>query len=132
MTFQMEAPYESPATNMRLPNPDLRDVEVFRADVLVYKSRSNDFYSYARTNDDRELNFTWSMLSREKLAEVLEFMNSFAGQNIKLITHDGEIWKVLLLTSPVEISLDKLTKPCGTGLQESGSITLEFIGKRIS
>ena len=58
--------------------------------------------THVKTNDNRRLTQTFRMLDRQKAVEVVEFFKYYNSDKIRLTNWKGEIWKVNLLTNPID------------------------------
>lgn len=129
--FRLEAPYNATAQITVLPNPDLDDEESYDIATLVRKSMNGKIYSYNSrpSSTEKRLIFSWTNIARGKIVEVIEFIEIYSGKFIRVIDHNGKIWKMILETNPTTFLIEKRAVPAG--FNESGSFTLSFFGKQV-
>lgn len=97
----LQAPFELVQTTVVLPNPILNDNENLILNLTIRRSMTNVKYTYVKTSQNRKLKYTFT-LDRMKSLELQEFINSYNGANIKMLNWKGELWRVKLLTNPVD------------------------------
>lgn len=128
MSFRLEAPYSSVAQITMLPNPSHDDAEGMDIQTVVRKSMDNIVYTYISSPalDAKVYTLTWNNIARGKILEMIEFIELYGANFIKLVDHRSRIWKVLLETNPSSFTTEKRAVPAG--YNESGSFTLVFVG----
>lgn len=128
----MMAPYGAPMMLTLLKNPELGNEE--SADVVVGHRKAMDGtrYSYVKTSDKVQLNWSWRHVDRGKLIEVEEFVRAFTGEEIQLVDWNGDVWRARLLTTPSDFEINVRSSPCLPGNNEAGDFTLRFLARRLT
>lgn len=129
MAFRLEAPYGGVAQITALPNPALDDAEGMDVQTIVRKSMDNIVHTYISRPaiDAKVYTLTWNDVARGKILEMIEFIELYGADFIKLVDHRSRIWKVLLETNPSSFTTERRATPAG--YNESGSFTLVFVGE---
>ena len=83
--------------------------------------------TYIKHNNNRRLTYTFSIV-REKGLELEYFFKQHNGHSMKLITWEAEIWRVFLITNPLNFNQPRRSAICGPQVE----IDLEFEGVKIS
>lgn len=117
---------------MQMPNPDHGNTKGQDLAVDFKKSIDNTRYTYVKSSSRKRLTFTWEVLGRGKLVEVQEFYKNYAGDNIRLTDFRDNSWDVIFAEDAIDITMDRRTGNVGGARYESGSLTLEFLGVKIS
>jgi hypothetical protein len=82
-------------------------------------------YTYVKARAGRK-KFQWEFeIARNKALELREFINSYNGQLIQVIDHDGDTWIGYLRNNPFEFAGAGRAGPSWPG-GETMTITLEF------
>ena len=126
----ISAPYTGPKVQITLPNVSIGDQRRLVGKVNNKLAMDGTRYTYIKTNNDRLLRLTWDMLSRTKIEEVIEFIEFACDKEIRIIDYESATWKVILLTNPAALEMDRRGSP-SSQIEEVGSVTLEFIGVEI-
>lgn len=125
MIFQ--APFEFIQTSIVVPSPLLDDTENLISNIKLNRNMEGEAYTYIKTSKSRLLKYTF-ILDRLKGLEFEAFLDAYNGSNIKMQNWKGEIWKVKVITNPIDF--------VQTGRYEPGSdrtdVNLEFEGIKIS
>jgi hypothetical protein len=123
----LQAPFELIQTTVVLPNPLLDDNENIVSDLVLRRSMDNTAYTYVKTSNNKRLRYTF-VLSRMKALELEGFFNSYNGADIKMINWKGEIWKVKLITNPIDFVQTRRNEPGG----DRTDVNLEFEGELLN
>lgn len=119
----LQAPFNLIQTSVILPNPLLDDNESLVSNLMLRRSMTNVPYTYVQTSKNRRLRYTF-ILNRMKALELEAFFDSYNGADIKMLNWKGEIWKVKLITNPVDFVQTRRAEPGGDGTD----VNLEFEG----
>lgn len=119
----LQAPFNLIQTSVVLPNPLLDDNESLVSNLLLRRSMTNVPYTYVQTSKNRRLRYTF-LLNRMKALELEAFFNSYNGADIKMLNWKGEVWKVKLITNPIDFVQTRRAEPGGDGTD----VNLEFEG----
>lgn len=118
----IQAPWGAITKTIVLPSPLFQDSENLVDDLTIDWAEDGTLYTYVRTQLNRRLNYTFQ-LTRQKALEFQDFIDSFNSDSWKLTNWKGEVWKVKLVTNPVEFVPSRRGSPCGPTTDVS--ITLE-------
>ena len=132
MSFVLTAPLPTILTTMQMPDPDHGNPKGQDLNVDFKKSINNTRYTYVKSSARKTLTFTWDVLGRGKLVEVQEFYKNYAGDQIRLIDFRDNVWDVIFAENPIDITMNQRSGNAGGARFESGSLTLEFLGVKIS
>ena len=119
----LQAPFGLIQTSVILPNPLLDDNESLVSNLMLRRSMTNVPYTYVQTSKNKRLRYTF-ILNRMKALELEAFFDSYNGADIKMLNWKGEIWKVKLITNPVDFVQTRRAEPGGDGTD----VNLEFEG----
>lgn len=117
----LQAPHELVQATMFLPNPLFGDNESDKIEANVRRAMNGDYYSYIKTNTNRQINLEFE-LERVKALELDEFVTAYTAYNIRLTDHRGRVWSVVLLNNPTELINANLKNRYQVTLQFEGSI----------
>lgn len=95
----LQAPYELIQATIFLPEPEYSNSEALSTQLIIRRSMSGKPYSYPKSDGKIKLSFSL-ILTREKSAELVEFVSAYSGYNWKLTDHKEKYWKVILLNEP--------------------------------
>lgn len=89
------------------------------------RSMNGVLYTYVKSREGRK-RFRWDFeIARNKALELREFINSYQGEIIKIIDHDGDEWIGYLRNNPFEFTGAGRAGPEWPG-NETMIVTLEF------
>lgn len=123
----LQAPFDLIQTSVVLPNPLLDDNEGLVSNLTLRRSMNNVARTYVKTSKNRRLRYTFVM-NRLKALELQAFCNSYNGADIKMINWKGELWKVKLITNPIDFVQTRRHEPGGARTD----VNLEFEGVMLS
>lgn len=109
-----------------LPNPEFDDSEANTDTLTVYRSMSNQIYTYVKRQELRKLAYSFRM-SRKKSLELRRFFDSERTNKIEIMNHKSEIWIGYLTTNPINYTAVRLAQPCG----EEVDVSLDFEAVRV-
>lgn len=122
----LQAPFELIQTSVILPNPLLDDGENLISNLTVRRSMDGTARAYVQTSKNRRLKYTFT-LARMKALEAEAFFDAYNGATIKMLNWKGEIWKVKLITNPLDFVQTKYYGLDG----DRTDVNLEFEGELI-
>lgn len=122
----------TPTETVSLPNPDLGDTEGLNVETNYREAMNGKPWIYHKSTDHRTLSFTWSALGRGKLLEVAEFVKAYLGETITIVDHNDVTWSAVCDNDTISIDTTGRAAPLPEGRSERGSVTLSFIGKKLS
>jgi len=125
-------PAVGPITALLLPNPILGNTEGQGISVEPRVSMNGARYSYVKSSDRKQMSFSWDVVGYGKLVEVQEFFKLYIGDHILLTDFRGDIWDVIFGENPITVTVDTKSDNAGGPRNESGSLTLEFLGVQIA
>jgi hypothetical protein len=123
----LQSPFEGPETIIALPKPLVGNTENIVSDMLLKKSMNGVKRTYIKTNRNRRLTYTLSM-TRDKGLELENFFKLHNGHTMRLTTWEAEIWRVNLITNPLDFNQPRRGAVCGPQVE----IDLEFEGVKLS
>ncbi len=118
----LQAPFNFLQTSIVLPAPLFGDTENITNEMSLRRSMNGVTRTYIKTNSHRRLTYTFRLNDDLKSLELLEFLRFYNSDLIRLTNWKGEVWKVNLLSNPIDLVQ---TRRFGT------DISLEFEGERI-
>ena len=123
----LQSPFEGPETIITLPKPLVGNTENIVSDLLLKKSMNGVKRTYIKTNESRRLTYTFSM-TRDKGLELENFFKLHNGHKMRLTTWEAEVWRVNLITNPLDFNQPRRGAVCGPQVE----IDLEFEGVKLS
>ncbi len=122
MSLVLQAPYELIQTTILLPSPELGDYTSPQVKTSIRNSENGVIYSTVKSN--LGIKFEWDFrLTHAKARELRLFLDNYNSKFWRVTTWEDEMYKMKLLTNPVDFSPISLTT----------TITrLEFEGIRIA
>lgn len=123
-TVTFTGPFTSPTTTVTLRAPKFGNVDSVDVATIVRRNRGGEFkVSRPSTWPTIEvLKMTWEGLADSTRADLLSFMEQFAGKEVGFLDHEGKQWRGVVLT-PV-LSVAQAYRVCAF------EIELEFRGRR--
>ena len=121
-----QAPFELIQTSVILPNPLLDDNEGLISSLITRRSMDNILRTYVQTTKNRRLRYTF-VLNRLKALELEAFFDAYNGTSIKMLNWKGEIWRVKLITNPIDFVQTRRAEPGG----DRTDVNLEFEGVKL-
>lgn len=112
-----------------LPNPDLRDHAKVERGQGFKAAMSGKLYGRAPSPRPKSMTWTFSSLTRLKAHEVIDFVASSAGKDVRLIDSSDVSW-IVRITKPV-LDVTTTGRGIGAGVQESCSLTIELEGEKL-
>ncbi|KKM83661.1 hypothetical protein LCGC14_1307150 [marine sediment metagenome] len=122
----LQAPFELIQTSVVLPNPLLDDNEGLMSTLITRRSMDNTLRTYVQTTKNRRLRYTFA-LNRLKALEVEAFFDAYNGATIRMLNWKGEIWRVKLITNPLDFVQTRRAEPGG----DRTDVNLEFEGVKL-
>ena len=132
MSIQLAAPFEGPKTITILPNPDFGDEEAIDTTLNYAESMDGTPYTYVERSGNFRIRMQFTNQGRGKMLEVQEFLQFYAGEEIKLTDHNDRIWQVVYVPNQTIFTHDKRSYNSGGPRKEAGSFSLEFTGVQIA
>jgi len=120
-------PYATPTLTVSLRNPELGDSLLIENRVQVRQDMSGDLHSFRRTPVSRRLLLTFIELSKPKVQELIDFITTSAGDEIKYTDYDSVVWRGYIM-NPAEFTT--IGRKNGTCIEVS-TITIEFRGSQV-
>jgi hypothetical protein len=99
--LSLQAPFSFLTSTIILPNPLLQDGENLVDQLDIKWAEDGTLYTYVRRVTDRRLDYTFR-LTREKSLELQDFIDAYSADEMRLCNFKGEIWRVKLVTNPVQ------------------------------
>lgn len=128
MSFVMQAPYPALKTTSLLPSPQFANTQGLKAKLKsIMRSMNNKRYTYVQTSPDQLLAFQF-LMTRAKSLEIREFVLAYFGSQIKITTHEGEVWVVRFINDPFEFTGERRAEPA----REMYTINLTMRGTKVS
>lgn len=118
MTLILQYPHISPTVTITLPNPQQGDAEQRSLKTKIGVSMSGKLTTTISTGNLVRLIYSFDKLTRT----LITALSAMPAGDIKLTDWNGYIWKVKLLSNPIEYTENKSFYAC----------QLEFSGTRIS
>ena len=118
----LQAPFSFLQTSVVLPCPLFGDTENLVSEMSLKRSMNGGTVTYVKTNANRRLTYTFRLLDTLKAREIMEFFKYYNSDYIRLTNHKSEVWKVRLLTNPIDF--------VKTG-RFSTDVSLEFEGEKL-
>lgn len=109
-----------------LPNPQFDDSESTGDILTVYRSMSNQIYTFVKVQPFRKLTYSF-IITRQKAIELRKFFDNERANKIEVQNHKTEIWIGYLITNPIVYTATKLAEPCG----EQVEVSLDFEAIRV-
>lgn len=123
----LQAPFDCLQTSIVLPAPLFGDTESLISNVNIKRSMNGNTYSYVKSSNSRVLKYTFRM-TRGKALEFQRFCEFYNSTQIKLQDWKGEIWKVNIMTNPIDFVLTGRDAPT----EDRTDVNIEFEGVRIN
>jgi hypothetical protein len=123
----LQAPFGLIQTSVIIPNPLLDDNQSLVSNLTLRRSMDNTVRTYVKKSLNHRLRYTFS-LSRLKSLELEAFFDSYNGADIKMLNWKGEIWKVKLITNPVDFVQTGRAEPGG----DRTDVNVEFEGVMVN
>lgn len=123
----LQAPFNLIQTSVILPNPLLDDNESLISNLTLRRSMNGTPRTYVKTSKNRRLRYTFTM-NRLKALELEGFCKAYNGTTIKMLNWKGEIWKVKLITNPIDFVQTRRYEPGG----DRTDVNLEFEGVKLN
>ena len=121
-------PYVTPTLTVDIRNPELNDSLLVENRVQVRRAMNGDLRSFIRTPPTRRLLLTFVELSKPKVDELIAFLTTSAGTEIKYTDYDAVVWRGWIITDPAEFSTQGQK---GNTCIEVSSLTIEFNGSKV-
>ncbi|MCA9072081.1 MAG: hypothetical protein KDA84_24300, partial [Planctomycetaceae bacterium] len=119
-------PYDTGATSTVILNrsPNFGDIQRFGGDRIQRESRGGSLSIYADPQWPKvqTLLYTISVVRPDKAAEVLTFLKTYLGLEIGLLTHEGQLWKGIVVNPEEAVVHDR---------RESYTVGIEFVGEEV-
>ena len=123
----LQAPFDCLQASVVLPAPLFSDTENLISNLNLKRSMNGETYTYIKSSDVRILRYTFR-LTRGKSLEVEEFFRSYNSAEIKMQNWKGEIWKVNVITNPIDFVQTGRDAPT----EDRTDVSLEFEGVKLS
>lgn len=98
----IKTPHPTYTTVLILPNPQFGDGETVVRDINIQRSMDGTPYSYLKTSSQVRLTYSL-ILTRMKSLELLEFLESFAGETWRLTDHKNDTYVGDLVTNNLQL-----------------------------
>lgn len=119
----LQAPFDLIQTSIVLPNPLLDDNESLVSNLTLRRSMGNTIRTYVKTSNSRRVRYTFT-LDRLKSLELEAFFDAYNGTEMRMINWKGQIWRVKLITNPLDFVQTRSYNPNG----DRTDVNLEFEG----
>ena len=126
--ISFQHPYAAPTLTVNIRNPDLGDSLLVENRTQVRRAMNGDLRSFTRTPVTRRLLLTFRELNKAKVQEIINFLTTAAGDEIKYTDYDAVAWRGWILTDPAEFTTQGSK---GGTCVEVSTITLEFKGSKV-
>jgi len=126
--ISFQHPYAAPTLTINIRNPNLGDSLLVENRTQVRRAMNGDLRSFTRTPVTRRILLTFSELNKAKVQELVDFLTTAAGGEIKYTDYDSVVWRGWIMTDPAEF-LTQGSK--GGTCVEVSTITLEFKGSKV-
>lgn len=126
--ISFQHPYASPTLTINIRNPNLGDSLLVENRTQVRRAMNGDLRSFTRTPVTRRILLTFEELSKAKVQELIDFLTTAAGDEIKYTDYDSVVWRGWIITDPAEFSTQGSK---GGTCVEVSTITLEFKGSKV-
>lgn len=93
--IELHGPYENTTTVTILPNPEFDNARSLTSSVDVKRAMDGTRYTYVKAKVHEKLEFTFQ-LTPSKSEELKAFIEEYIGQAIRVVDHDGKVWRVNL------------------------------------
>lgn len=131
--LRFDAPYSGVVTTIYVPNPEFSDTKGLASSINFVEAMDGTLFATKITNEDHQITFSWSGVTKQKMVEIQEFVKAFIGVYIKLTDHRNRIWKLVILDIPAEFTVDNLRlNPTNSLRNEVGSLSITMVGRLIS
>jgi hypothetical protein len=124
--MMLQAPWGAIEQTVTLPSPELQDAENLVDTITINYAEDGTLYTYVKSQKERRLNYTFS-LTRQKSLELQSFIDAWNSDAWKMLNWKGEIWKVKLVTNPIEFVPARRGAPCGPTTEVSFTLEGEKI-----
>lgn len=103
MGLLLQAPYQLIQTTVLLPSPELGDYISPQVKVNIRNSENGVIYSTVKSNN--KVKFEWDFrLTPAKARELRLFIDNYNALDWRITTWEDELYKMKLLTNPVEFT----------------------------
>lgn len=126
--ISFQHPYASPTLTINIRNPNLGDSLLVENRTQVRRAMNGDLRSFTRTPVTRRILLTFEELNKAKVQELIDFLTTAAGDEIKYTDYDSVVWRGWIITDPAEFSTQGSK---GGTCVEVSTITLEFKGSKV-
>lgn len=125
MSVILAHPFSSPTTTVTLRNPNLGDSDTMNLRTRFGTAMDGSLYGYRHRPINIRLLLTFEALKDADITSLITFIQTSAGQKIKLTNHDGKVYRGFLLNEPFELE-SELNIIC-----DDRMIVLEFEGESV-
>jgi len=122
-----QAPFEFIQASMVTPSPLMGDTENLISDLVLRRSMAGTRRTYVKSSSNRRLKYTFSV-DRPKGLEMEAFFSAYNGSTIKMINWKGEVWKLKLISNPLDYVQTRRAEPNG----DKTEVNIEFEGVKLS
>lgn len=84
--------FEAPSRVLTLRSPKLRNTFQIDTRVVIKRAMSGKVYTYKKTPSIFQLRWDFEAITREKTLETIIFLKRTAGQQVRVTTHDNQLW----------------------------------------
>lgn len=124
----LQAPYDAPAFSIILKNPEIGDNLVLDTRSTFYKAADGTTYGYKKTVAMKRHRLQFIDLTRRTALEVLAFCANAAGSFVKYTDREGQTWRGLIITDPVEVTTTGPGRGPEGERHEANEVVIEYEG----
>ena len=107
-----------------MPSPQFANASGLKVKIKsIMRSMNNMRYTYVQSNPDSVLTYQF-LLTRAKSLEIREFILAYFANQIRITTHEDEVWIVRMVNDPFEFTGERRAMPA----RESYTINMTFRG----
>ncbi len=104
------APFNAPTSSIALRHPIFGDSRTVNYQTVSKRTRSGQLFVYKRTPTYVSLKLTFEHLRAKALQgfssreDIQTFFNTFAGQSLRYIDHNGQHWQCVVLSPTIDFT----------------------------
>lgn len=124
MNFRLEAPYPALASTILMPRPNMGNNLALQSEVGLIRMMDGSRRSYVKKGGDKKLHRFDFLLSREKMEELVDFVERYRGDKFRAVWRNRHIIGQLTL-NPIEPSGEG--RAGGWPGEEAYQVTIELV-----
>jgi hypothetical protein len=119
--IKFEYPYTgSVDSTLDLENPLIGDSDTYRHQINTKKNMSGQIITYIRGPIQIAKALNFESIPRAQALALLDFVEAYGSEYLKYTDYDGLIWKIKILTNPVEVVTESKGDFCSANLEIEG------------